>query len=126
MEKPADSSDPGGHTLEAQSLATTEAPAVDPEGNTALPSRTKGPKAPKAKNEKPPKSLADSAKAKGPKIPKPKRENVPKPAPEDPDAMFKVGFLKDVYDERPKDSAGTKEVVTRCTMIFHPPNQKKH
>lgn len=33
---------------------------------------------------------------------------------EDPDSMFKVGFLADVYKERPVGSDGVTGVVTRC------------
>jgi len=46
---------------------------------------------------------AQGPKPKAPKAPKekaPKATNEP-PAPRDPDAMFKVGFLNDVYQERP-------------------------
>ena len=33
---------------------------------------------------------------------------------EDSDSMFRVGFLADVYKERPLGSKGTEKVITRC------------
>ena len=75
----------------------------------ALPERNKPPKAKKEKTPKPPK---------GPTPPKAKREPAAKPAPEDPDSMFKVGFLSEVYQERPIGSQGTSKVVTRCTLFL--------
>ncbi|KAL1957882.1 hypothetical protein VTO42DRAFT_5447 [Malbranchea cinnamomea] len=36
-----------------------------------------------------------------------------KPGPSDPDQMFKVGFLADVYQEKPIGSEGVEKVVTR-------------
>ncbi|MCJ1361137.1 hypothetical protein MMC16_000234 [Acarospora aff. strigata] len=74
------------------------------EPTTVLPDRTK---APKFKKEKPPKQ------PKQPKQPTPKRPPAAKPATEDPDSMFKVGFLADVYQERPVGPDGIKKVVTR-------------
>ncbi|PGH08876.1 glutamine-tRNA ligase [Polytolypa hystricis UAMH7299] len=61
----------------------------------------------KEKKEKPPKK---PKQPKPPKEPKPKREA---PAPQDPEAMFKVGFLADVYQEKPLGSAGVDKVFTR-------------
>jgi glutaminyl-tRNA synthetase len=69
-----------------------------------LPERAK---APKAKKEKPPKQ------PKGPTPPKPKRPPAPKAVPEDPESMFKVGFLADVYQERPKGYEGREKIITR-------------
>jgi len=69
-----------------------------------LPERTK---APKPKKEKPLKQ------PKGPTPPKPKRPLAPKAVPEDPESMFKVGFLADVYQERPKGYEGRGKIITR-------------
>ena len=66
-----------------------------------LPERSKPPKPRKEKTPKPAKV------PKGPMPPKPKREVGPAPN-NDPDSMFKVGFLADVYAERP-----SPRVVTR-------------
>jgi glutaminyl-tRNA synthetase len=61
-------------------------------------------------------------KKKTPKEPKPPK-SLPPPKPKgpaatndnivDPDAMFKIGFLADVYNERPVGSKGVSKVVTR-------------
>ncbi|EFR04038.1 glutaminyl-tRNA synthetase [Nannizzia gypsea CBS 118893] len=70
-----------------------------------------------ATEQKPPKEK--KPKEKKPKEKKPKPEKGPSeskraaPAPNDPDAMFKVGFLADVYKERPLESTVNKQVVTR-------------
>lgn len=74
-----------------------------------LPERKKPPKAKKEKAPKPPK---------GPTPPKTKREPAAKNAPEDPDSMFKVGFLAEVYQERPTNSKGIQKVRTRCMSSF--------
>jgi len=76
-----------------------------------LPERTKPPKAKKEKTPKPPK---------GPTPPKAKREPAAKLAPEDPDSMFKVGFLSEVYQERPVKPDGISKVVTRCVFLNYP------
>lgn len=52
------------------------------------------------------------AKKNPPKGPKPKSKP-PTTTVNDPDAMFKVGFLADVYQEKPLGSPGTEEVITR-------------
>ena len=76
------------------------------ENNTqTLPERSKPAKAKKEKVVKPPK---------GPMPSKQKREPVTATIPNDPDSMFKVGFLADVYQERPIGSGGISKVVTRC------------
>ena len=74
----------------------------------ALPERSKPPKAKKEKTPKPPK---------GPTPPKPKREPAAKSAPDDPESMFKVGFLAEVYQERPIGPHSISKVVTRCTIL---------
>ena len=65
------------------------------------------PKASKHKKEKPPKQ------SKGPTPSKPKRAAAPTSVPEDPESMFKVGFLADVYQERPLGHDGSTKIVTR-------------
>lgn len=64
-----------------------------------LPVRTKN-----SRKEKPAKNP--------PKNSKPNRKH-PATTANDPDAMFKVGFLADVYQERPVGSPRIEEVVTR-------------
>ncbi|KAL2041504.1 hypothetical protein N7G274_005886 [Stereocaulon virgatum] len=66
-----------------------------------LPERSKPSKAKKEKAIKPAKA------PKGPTPPRTKREAAP-PIPNDPDSMFKVGFLADVYQER-----SSERVITR-------------
>ncbi|KAI9873461.1 MAG: hypothetical protein M1830_000378, partial [Pleopsidium flavum] len=56
---------------------------------------------------KPKKQLKEQKTPKEPKAPPPKRENVPT-MPADPDSMFKEGFLKSVYNEKPEE-----HVITR-------------
>ncbi len=76
------------------------------ENNTqTLPERSKPAKAKKEKVAKAPK---------GPMPPKQKREPAAATIPNDPDSMFKVGFLADVYQERPIGPGGISKVVTRC------------
>lgn len=76
------------------------------ENNTQkLPERSKPAKVKKEKVAKAPK---------GSTPPKQKREPAVATIPNDPDSMFKVGFLADVYQERPIAPGGTSKVVTRC------------
>lgn len=90
----------------APATAPATAPSTATE-TTKLPERPK-----KAKDPKKPKE------PKAPKAPKPKNPNPkPKAAPvasfaQDPDSMFKVGFLSDVYGEKPISETCPK-VVTR-------------
>ena len=70
-----------------------------------LPERSKPAKVKKEKVAKAPK---------GPTPPKQKREPAAATIPNEPDSMFKVGFLADVYQERPIGSGGVSKVVTRC------------
>ena len=82
-----------------------------PEANVQkLPERNKPPKAKKEKTPKPPK---------GPTPPKAKRDPAAKAAPDDPDSMFKVGFLAEVYEERPIKPEGISKVVTRCMSVAY-------
>ncbi|OJJ43896.1 hypothetical protein ASPZODRAFT_891934 [Penicilliopsis zonata CBS 506.65] len=88
-----------------------EVPKADPQAGSAAPSE-------KPKDAKPPK------KAKAPKQPKEKappknggaKPKAAKPEtvdlPQDPDYMFKVGFLADVYEERPISEKHPK-IITR-------------
>lgn len=81
------------------------APANPPEKKEAE-RKEKKEKKEKEKKEKKERKKENKAKApKAPAAPKPKREP---PPPSDPEQMFKVGFLADVYEERPE-----KHVVTR-------------
>ena len=80
------------------------------------------PKAP-AENSKPPKPKKEKAPKtpkppKGPAPPKTKKESVAKPSIEDPESMFKVGFLSDVYQERPLVPEGISKVITRCKLTI--------
>lgn len=84
-----------------------ESKPADNEPKT-LPERNKPPKPKKEKTPKPPK---------GPTPPKAKREPATKSAPEDPDSMFKVGFLAEVYQERPVGPQSISKVVTRCMFL---------
>ena len=74
-----------------------------------------------AENSKPPKSKKEKAPKtpkppKGPTLPKVKKESAAKPSIEDPESMFKVGFLSDVYQERPVGPEGISKVITRCKL----------
>lgn len=78
------------------------------------------PKAP-ADNGKPPKARKEKAPKtpkppKGPTPPKGKKETAAKPSVEDPESMFKVGFLSEVYQERPVGPEGINKVITRCQL----------
>ena len=77
------------------------------ENTQTLPERTKPAKLKKEKVAKAPK---------GPTPPKQKREPAAATIPNDPDSMFKVGFLADVYQERPIGPEGISKVVTRCEL----------
>ena len=88
---------------------------------TASDSSKPNPKVP-AENSKPPKVKKEKAPKtpkppKGPTPPKIKKEAVAKPSVEDPESMFKVGFLSDVYQERPVGPEGISKVITRCKFV---------
>ena len=76
------------------------------EPGLALPERPKGLKK-DAKPKKQPKEPKPPKETKPPPSKKEKASNVPA-APLDPNSMFKEGFLKNVYTEKP-----AKEIVTR-------------
>ncbi|KAL8870068.1 MAG: hypothetical protein Q9174_003801 [Haloplaca sp. 1 TL-2023] len=71
---------------------------------SSLPDRTKPVKAPKQKAPKQP-NTANPSKA--------KRPEAAKSAQDDPQLMFKVGFLSDVYQERSIETGTIDKVVTR-------------
>ncbi|KAI4182809.1 MAG: hypothetical protein LQ348_004795, partial [Seirophora lacunosa] len=74
----------------------------------ALPERLQGPdKSTPAKSSKPPKASKPAKQPKPPPIKKEKAPNAPV-APVDPQSMFKEGFLKSVFNEKPSG-----KVVTR-------------
>jgi glutaminyl-tRNA synthetase len=72
--------------------------------------RRKEPDESKPKKENAPK---EPKPLKGPTPPKPKGPAAVKIIITDPDALFKIGFLADVYNERPIGSEGISEVITR-------------
>lgn len=85
-------------------------PAVQPSGaETVLPERPKENEKP-AKAKKQPKEPKEPKPVKIPKAPVIKKEKAPNvpPLPTDPNSMFKEGFLKTVYNEKP-----SKHVITR-------------
>ena len=92
--------------MEQSAPPAPDGEAVPPATSTSVPDRTKQPK---PKKEKPPKAKKDNVDARPKPKPKAKGDNASKAAPTDPDAMFKQGFLADVYAERPE-----AKVVTRC------------
>ena len=100
---------------QATAPKTTEAPEsktnVGPSENSTqtLPERSKPAKTKKEKVAKAPK---------GPTPSKQKREPPAATIPNDPDSMFKVGFLADVYQERPIGSGGISKVITRCESLY--------
>ena len=86
--------------------------AIEPDNSRSDPKvPTENSKPPKPKKEKAPKTPKPP---KGPTPPKAKKDPVVKPSVEDPESMFKVGFLSDVYQERPVGPEGIKKVITRC------------
>ena len=78
----------------------------------SLPDR---PKPSKPQKQKPPKQ------PKAAYTPKPKRAEAAKSAPDDPQLMFKVGFLSDVYQERSIESGAIEKVITRVGLTGCPP-----
>ncbi|KAE9363166.1 glutaminyl-tRNA synthetase [Stipitochalara longipes BDJ] len=71
------------------------------------------PKEPEASKLKKKKTPKEPKARKDPTPPKPKGPAATKDVITDPDAMFKIGFLADVYSERPIGSEGISKVVTR-------------
>ena len=93
--------------MDASSSTAPDAGAMAGPDTHSLPDRTKQLK---PKKEKPPKPKKDASNAKSTTIKSKNKAEAPsKLTPTDPDAMFKVGFLADVYNERPEE-----KVVTRC------------
>ena len=97
--------------------------ATDPPDAQREPDNSKpNPKAP-VENSKPSKARKEKAPKipkppKGPTPPKVKKESAAKPSVEDPESMFKVGFLSDVYQERPVGPGGISKVITRCKLTI--------
>lgn len=93
---------------------------METESTTSLPERPAEPKISKAAAKKEAKkaankALKNEAKKESQSTPsKPTQPPKVHDAVEDPDSMFKVGFLADVYKERPANSEGISGVVTRC------------
>ena len=97
----------------AKDLSDAQAKTDNSKPNSEAPAESSKP--PKIKKEKAPKT---SKPPKGPTPPKVKKESTAKPSIEDPQSMFKVGFLSDVYHERPIGPDGITKVITRCKMLF--------
>ena len=95
----------------AKDFSDTQTKADNIKTNSKAPAESNKP--PKAKKEKTPKTPKPP---KGPTPPKVKKEPTAKPSIEDPQSMFKVGFLSDVYHDRPIGPDGITKVITRCKM----------
>lgn len=98
-----------GASKNARDLSDVQIELDNSKPNSKAPAETSKP--PKTKKEKTPKTPKPP---KGPAPPKAKKEAAIKPSVEDPESMFKVGFLSDVYQERPVGSGGISKVITRC------------
>lgn len=101
---------------------------METESTTSLPERPAEPKISKAAAKKEAKKAANKALKNEAKKESQSTPSKPTQTPkvhdasvtaEDPDSMFKVGFLADVYKERPANSEGISGVITRCGS-FHP------
>lgn len=86
------------------SLPERPAPAAQPLEQAPDP---KEPQPPQEKKEKKEKKQKEK-KPKPPKTPAPPKPKKEPPPPNDPQQMFKVGFLEDVYNERPLQSVVTR------------------
>jgi glutaminyl-tRNA synthetase len=73
-----------------------------PKEAPGAPEKSKPKKQPKEKKPKDPEALAAAEKRAPPKAPKAPKPPAEPSAPLDPDSMFKEGWLKNVYNERPK------------------------
>ena len=100
-----------GASDSAKDLFDAQAMADNSKPNSKAPAESNKP--PKVKKEKAPKTPKPP---KGPTPPKAKKEPTAKPSIEDPQSMFKVGFLSDVYHERPIGPDSITKVITRCKM----------
>lgn len=100
-----------GASKTARDLPDAQIEPDNSKPNTKAPAEISKP--PKAKKEKTPKTPIPP---KGPTPPKVKKEMTTKPSVEDPESMFKVGFLSDVYQERPVGPDGINKVITRCKL----------
>lgn len=101
---------------------------MDSASASGLPERSAEPKISKAAAKKEAKKAANKAiknEAKKEALSKPSKQPPTSKLQdisasiEDPESMFRVGFLADVYRERPANSEGITGVVTRCGS-FHP------
>lgn len=118
LPEPQNTGDSSRHSTDPNAAPTTSVePAV------SLPERPAEPKISKGAAKKEAKKAANKAIKQESKKEAPSKP--PKPTPstkaqdgslfvEDPDYMFRVGFLADVYKERPAGSPGINGVVTRC------------
>ena len=105
-------------TTLSERLGDSDTVRASPGAQTEPYNSKPNPKAP-AENSKPLKAKKEKAPKtpkppKGPTPPKVKKESAAKPSVEDPESMFKVGFLSDVYQERPVGPDGISKVITRC------------
>ncbi|KAI9676925.1 MAG: hypothetical protein M1817_006764 [Caeruleum heppii] len=80
---------------------------------SALPDRTNPPRHKNEKKKEKEKKPPFDPALRGSNPPKPRAPTAAKASVEDPDSLFKEGFLADVYKERPVDQAGIKKIVTR-------------
>ena len=113
MENKISLPDRSGTSDSAKDLSDVQEKADNSKPNPKAPAESNKP--PKVKKEKAPKTPKPP---KGPTPPKVKKEPTAKPSIEDPQSMFKVGFLSDVYHERPIGPDGITKVITRCKMPF--------
>lgn len=95
----------------ARALTDAQTKSDDSKPDPKAPADSRKPS--KAKKEKVPKTPRPP---KGPTPPKVKKEATAKPSVEDPESMFKVGFLSDVYQERPVGPESISKVITRCRL----------
>ena len=105
-------------------VSSTVPPATSAESTAALPERPSEPKISKAAAKREAKKAANKAikqeakkgapsKSSSKQAPFTKAQDVSAPT-EESDSMFKVGFLADVYKERPTGSEGINGIITRC------------
>lgn len=118
---PVDNMENGTALSERRGTSGTSITTNDlPDAQIEADNRKPNPKAP-AEDSKPPKAKKGKTPKtpkppKGPTPPKAKKESIVKPSVEDPESMFKVGFLSDVYQERPVGPDGINKVITRCKL----------
>lgn len=106
--RPKPESEPAAANGHATTIPPTEAPKQETEKETEKNAK----KEKKEKKEKKPKQPKQPKQPTPPKKKQPKAPAAPA-APTDPEQMFKIGFLHDVYNERPIGSAGVSQIMTR-------------